>query len=332
MKLMSDLEPLPSAYSEVQLKAWLHRIGLTRDYLRYIDSPAAFPKTHESLTTLFRCQITTFPYENLSVHYSHAHQVIIQPHVLFDKMMQAPDKVRGGYCMELSIFFHHMLRGLGFDVYMTGVRNRTRLDGVPQGEYQGCADVAFGGDGPTSPLRMDECAKSIKNLGSQEVRLIHKHIPKQHFRGPKLWIYQYRNGASQEWNSYYSFSDLEFFQEDFEVQNWWTAAKTLHRHTVLVVRFLRQDEATEYSQATGRKTDKHADTVMVVGKIMLINDTVKVNFGGKTQTVSKLESEEERLDALRLYFGISLTSQEALAIHDWDTALSAETKGEIRNL
>jgi len=39
--------------------------------------------------------------------------------------------------MELSIFFHHMLRGLGFHVYMTGVRNRTRTEGVPQGEYQG---------------------------------------------------------------------------------------------------------------------------------------------------------------------------------------------------
>ncbi|WZH48414.1 arylamine N-acetyltransferase 2 [Fusarium acuminatum] len=321
MEPLQDSKPSPSAYSAVQLGAWLRRIGLPRDYLRYIDSPVSFPRDHESLKTLFRCQITTFPYENLSVHYSHAHQVIIQPHALFEKMMKARDEVRGGYCMELSIFFYHMLCGLGFDVYMTGVRNRTRRDGVPQGEYQGCADVAFGGDGPTSPLRMDECAQSVQNLGSQKVRLIHEHIPKQRARGPKLWIYQYRNRIDQDWNSYYSFSELEFFQEDFEVQNWWTAAKTLHRHTVLVVRFLRQGQATEYSQATGGKTDKDADAITVVGKIMLVNDVIKVNFGGKTQTISKLESEEERLDALKVYFGISLTPQEADAIRNWDTAL-----------
>jgi arylamine N-acetyltransferase len=137
MEPIQDSEAPLSAYSAVQVEAWLRRIGLPRDYLRYIDSPVSFPKNHESLKTLFRCQITIFPYENLSVHYSHAHQVTIQPHALFEKMMKTPDEVRGGYCMELSIFFYHMLCGLGFDVYMTGVRNRTRRDGVPQGQYQG---------------------------------------------------------------------------------------------------------------------------------------------------------------------------------------------------
>lgn len=95
------------------------------------------PKTEESLRVLFRCQITTFPYENLSVHYSPTHLVNIEPDTLYSKMMGPSNNGRGGYCLELSIFFHHMLRGLGFYVYMTGVRNRARTDGIPQGEYQG---------------------------------------------------------------------------------------------------------------------------------------------------------------------------------------------------
>jgi arylamine N-acetyltransferase len=132
-----DAIPQESAYTPSQVSTWLRQIDLPEIYQQYIDSPSAFPKTVESLTALFRCQITTFPYENLTVHYSATHLVNIEPHALYRKMMTSPSTGRGGYCMELSIFFHHMLRGLGFHVYMTGVRNRTRTDGVPDGEYQG---------------------------------------------------------------------------------------------------------------------------------------------------------------------------------------------------
>ncbi|KFH44949.1 N-hydroxyarylamine O-acetyltransferase-like protein [Hapsidospora chrysogenum ATCC 11550] len=301
-----DPERQQLVYSDDEVAAWLQRISLPVTYRQYMSRPATIPKTEECLVTLFRGHITTFPYENLSVHYSSTHRVDINPRSLYFKMMEAPHYGRGGYCMELSIFFHHMLRGLGFHVYITGVRNRTRTDGVPQGEYQGwthinniihlpsgakySADVAFGGDGPTSPLPMDGAGTSV--------RLVHDYIPKQRLRGPKLWIYQYRNGEDREWNSFYSFAELEFFQEDFDVQNWWTSARTLHRWTVLVVRFLRRGEP-----------------------VMLVNDVVKVNMGGRTQVVRSLLSKEDRLQALWDYFGIRLTEHEAKCIDGWDTAL-----------
>ncbi|UNI17781.1 hypothetical protein JDV02_004100 [Purpureocillium takamizusanense] len=132
-----DPEPQQSVYSDDQVAAWLRRISLPAQYAQYISTPSAIPKTEECLRILFRCQITTFPYENLTVHYSPTHRVDINPRSLYSKMMEPPHNGRGGYCMELSIFFHHMLRGLGFHVYMTGVRNRTRTDGEPRGEYQG---------------------------------------------------------------------------------------------------------------------------------------------------------------------------------------------------
>lgn len=95
------------------------------------------PKANHSLEVLFKCQTTVFPYENLTVHYSPTHLVDIKPDVLYRKMMEVPSRGRGGYCMELSIFFHPTLRGLGFRIIMTGIRNRTRTDGVPSGDYQG---------------------------------------------------------------------------------------------------------------------------------------------------------------------------------------------------
>jgi len=39
--------------------------------------------------------------------------------------------------MENSIFFNHILKGLGFDVYTVGVRIRPRIGGVPAGNYIG---------------------------------------------------------------------------------------------------------------------------------------------------------------------------------------------------
>lgn len=39
--------------------------------------------------------------------------------------------------MENSIFFNHILKALGFNVYTVGVRVRPRISGVPVGEYVG---------------------------------------------------------------------------------------------------------------------------------------------------------------------------------------------------
>lgn len=132
-----ESSPQESAYSRSQVAAWLQEIRLPLSYRQYLEEPQTFPKTKESLKILFHAQITSFPYENLSVHYSSTHLVDISPKALYAKLMGTHRSGRGGYCMELGIFFHHMLRGLGFHVYLTGVRNRTRTDGVPQGETQG---------------------------------------------------------------------------------------------------------------------------------------------------------------------------------------------------
>lgn len=127
-------------YTSSQLSKYLEYLSLPPQYDAYQQNPQSFPKTPTALKTLFRCQITRFPYENLTLHYSGTQIVDIDPIPIYEKVMglenESPTK-RGGYCLEVSIFFNHVLRGLGFDVYMTGVRNRQRIDGVPQGEYRG---------------------------------------------------------------------------------------------------------------------------------------------------------------------------------------------------
>ena len=169
---------------------------------------------------------------------------------------------------------------------------------------------------------MDGEAKIHNNLGSQQVRLVHDRIDKQQRSEPRLWIYQYRNGPDKDWSSFYSFAELEFFQEDFAVQNWWACAHTLHRWTVLVVRFLRENEPVEFAEGRDGKAVEEGGDVGVAGKVMLVNDVVKVNLGGKTQVVCRLGSERERMAALKTYFNMSLLEEEVDAIRGWDMALA----------
>ena len=162
-------------------------------------------------------------------------------------------------------------------------------------------DVAFGGDGPTKPLPLIS-EHVTQNLGTQEVRLIHSTIPQQLEQNPKLWIYQYRNGKDKDWNSFYAFPEMEFFQADFEIMNFFTSQYSgtinFQKTTVLIIRFLR------------RETEEEG----IVGKLMLVNGEVKRNDGGKTRLVLTCTTEEERLKAFEEHFDIRLTDEEVNGI------------------
>jgi arylamine N-acetyltransferase len=123
---------MASAYTPSQIAGWEKHVSL----------PARFHSSQKPLrdliylTALHVHQIAAVPYENLILHYSKEHAVSLDPQVLYDKIVTSA-KGRGGYCMENSIFFNHVLRGLGFQVYTAGVRIRPRIGGVPGGDYIG---------------------------------------------------------------------------------------------------------------------------------------------------------------------------------------------------
>lgn len=66
--------------------------------------------------------LSTVPFENLSQHYSVNHNVNIGPRQTYQKIV-LDGRGRGGYCMENIILYNHILRGLGFSVYLTPVRS-----------------------------------------------------------------------------------------------------------------------------------------------------------------------------------------------------------------
>lgn len=123
---------MASAYSREQIEQYEEHVDLPTKF-RIASKPAL---DVEYLTALHVYQVSAVPYENLTLHYSATHVPSLDPQDLFKKIV-ADKRGRGGYCMECSIFFNHILRALGFQVYTAGVRVRPRVGGVPTGDYKG---------------------------------------------------------------------------------------------------------------------------------------------------------------------------------------------------
>jgi len=308
-----------SAYTPAQISHYL-------DYISFPSALRSAPRDIHFLRTLHTHQITSIPYDNLSLHYNPTHMNSLDPQDLYNKFTSHG---RGGYCMETAVFYKHILLGLGFSAYCAGARIRLRSEhGVPSGAYVGwvhctnvvtlsdgrkySCDVGFGGDGPTAPVLMEH-GHSQRNLGAQEIRLVQREFPGA-AAGPLFWFYQYRNSADAEWNDYYGFPEMEFTQADFNGMNFWTATApgSFQIVQVLIVRFVRDDESEE---------------VRVKGKYMLHNGKVKRNFGGKTELIMECKTEEERVEALKKYFNITLTEEQRKAIEGYRTELKKEANG-----
>jgi arylamine N-acetyltransferase len=167
---------------------------------------------------------------------------------------------------------------------------------LPDGSRYSC-DVGFGGDGPTRPLPLIS-GNIIPNLGSQEIRLQHEVIPDYLTEPQKLWVYQYRNGAAKPWNSFYTFGENEWLPRDFDAINYWasTYPDTIQTNNMLIVRFLKRPESGIY------------------GKVMLVNNEVKQNLGGKTSLLQTCKTENERIEVLKSVFDITLSDEERLGI------------------
>jgi arylamine N-acetyltransferase len=123
---------MASAYSPEQVE----------QYLSFINLPERFhPKNNpergiEFLSVLHAYQISKIPYENLNLHYSKTGKVSLDPQVLFQKIV-LDKRARGGYCMEVTVFFTNILRALGFKCYNCGCKVIRRVDATAKEEVTG---------------------------------------------------------------------------------------------------------------------------------------------------------------------------------------------------
>ena len=144
----------------------------------------------------------------------------------------------------------------------------------------------------------------IQNIGTQEIRLLYGSMPGLVEDHENLWTFQFRNSVDKPWRCGFGFYETEYFQRDFEISSFYCSQNPACFLTfnLLVIRFLR-DEGEVY------------------GKVILEQNKLKENLGGKSVLVQICETEIERQKVLFDRFGIDLTEEERAGIAGKSTAL-----------
>ncbi|KXJ89988.1 hypothetical protein Micbo1qcDRAFT_73249 [Microdochium bolleyi] len=145
------------------------------------------------------------------------------------------------------------------------------------------------------------------------------------------WVYQVKyDGADDDddddddskWITQYMFLDSEFLPEDIAVCNMQpgTSRKSFFTYTLLCVRFTTEKEHADFPGRcrTAALQDSSSE---IDGALILWGDVFKWRRGGRTVLERKIESDLDRLDILKKYFGIVLDEEDVLGIKDTAGAL-----------
>jgi N-hydroxyarylamine O-acetyltransferase len=191
----------------VDLDAYFHRVGFSGKHTPTLDTLRELHLRHAEV----------IPFENLNPLLGWP--VRLDPASLEQKLVRDG---RGGYCYEHNLLFRHVLDGLGFRVVGLAarvhwnapegvVRPKTHvLLGVEVAGQTYIADVGFGGQTPTAPLRLEPG--------------VEQETPHGPFRllpaGDGFVVEADIRGA---WKALYRFDLREQHPVDYEVANWYVS-------------------------------------------------------------------------------------------------------------
>jgi N-hydroxyarylamine O-acetyltransferase len=186
-------------------------------YFARIGYGGRFAPTLETLQQVHALHAASIPFENLSAFLGEPIRLDLDS--LQAKLVGAG---RGGWCFEHNLLLRHVLRGIGFHVTSLAARVRwnvaphvvtprshcllrVKLDG---GDY--IADVGFGGQSLTAPLRLEPDIEQSTPHEPYRLRLA-------------AGQYTLESRIAGEWPALYVFDLQEQLQPDFEVSNWYLA-------------------------------------------------------------------------------------------------------------
>lgn len=291
-----------ATYTKDQITKYFARLGLP-DQERNYDIAGLDPNSAlEYLALLQKLQLAAVPFENITLHYSAHHSISIHPEELFKKIID-DDNGRGGYCMENNRLFGTLLNSLGFTLYSGGCKVWAAdawtgwshmVNFVTIGDTKYHVDVGFGADGPVVPMPLDRSGTVQKHIQPASARLQWRNIAGNTDPNQRLWVYEYRRNDESDWETKYSYSELEFQPQDYAVMSYYTSTSKHTFFTQIVV------------------VDKKilGDDGELEGKMSLAAASLKWNMKGEKTKEIEFKSEGERLEALEKYFGMKFRDVE----------------------
>ncbi|RDW60449.1 uncharacterized protein DSM5745_10907 [Aspergillus mulundensis] len=314
---------MTSAYTPNQLEAYLERIGYAKTAsgtgrLRLQELQLAIQQDPlKALGELQRRHLASIPWGNTAIHYSQHHSISTHPSAVFEKLVV---RRLDGYCMENTNLLYVVLRSLGYQAYPTAGRvSSAAVDPanagpevrygalghmviiVTIGGWKYMVDVGFGNNGPTEPLAL------LRNVAGHinptlEIQLDKEPLPEAVDQSQEFWVYKVRYRPDKGWIPMYAFSETEFLPQDFAMINFNTSMQPSSWFTQKVVcvrHILNQDESN------------------IEGLCVMAGKEVKRRVAGKSEIVQKLETEDDRVEALGKWFGIHLLDHEIAGIRGY---------------
>lgn len=77
----------------------------------------------------------------------------------------------------------------------------------------------------------------------------------------------------------------------------------MEKRGFVVVKFIRNGETAGLPLLEGEVLE-NTDDVFVAGRIMMVNNVVKLNIGGRMRVIDSFETQEARFEALKKWFSI----------------------------
>ncbi|KAL4801088.1 hypothetical protein BDV19DRAFT_384104 [Aspergillus venezuelensis] len=313
------LSTTDSPFTTDQLHLYLKRIHYAddanaTDTSRLATLQAAIEKNPLSaLTELQRRHLASIPWGNTALHYSTHHSISTHPTAVFEKLVV---QGRDGYCTENTNLLYFVLRALGYTVYHTAARvSRAALPGnrdeeggyialshmvliVRIGPRKYMVDIGFGRNTPTSPLQLQlEVHIAVCLLAPMEMSLVKEPLSKAVDETQRFWVYKAHNwnDSDSPWIPQYCFSEVEFLPEDFAMINFFTSqSRTLF--------FTQQLVCTRLILGEGG--------IRPVGVYVLFGNEVKKVVGDVSEVLVRFMKEQDRVDALKMFFGMSFLPHE----------------------
>lgn len=305
-------------YSSGQLEQYFDRVALPRSRRTFSVANLNDDEKLSYLRTLLKHHQVRIPFENLVQHYSWHRVIDVKPLHLFRKVINNPG--RGGYCMEANTLFHHVLLSLGFDCYIAAGRVWS-----PAGQWTGWThlvnlvmiggikyfcDVAFGTAEPTVPipLRHGEIQSQIVPA---ESRVVFESLP-GYLSDSKLWLYQIRYDSQSEWKQVYCFTEMELLPTDIPEMNYspWLSRYIHFTQRIVCARFTVSGE----QDGDGLPAEGTIEAGDIDGTLSIDHDKLTWRRHGKRVLQLEFKSEEDRIQALKKYWGIELDIEDQEAI------------------
>ncbi|KAL5488452.1 hypothetical protein ACEPAI_6570 [Sanghuangporus weigelae] len=335
----------PSFYTAEQALAYLLRVGWAEgDYTAQDIVEGRFPANLENLEIIVRRHYISFANDTTLMHYSAEHYLDITPEATFKRLVG--ERKGGTYCYGHHTLMLGVLRALGYRSYsgiarmnfgfFVGGKEAYQAYGhmilfVQLGEGQGTdpahtwiVDCAPGPPCPTLPIPLsDDPTNVLQHSVPGELNRLTRgfavassilppgpdaqYSPEQAAQvndAHALWQMEYLPLGKSEFMVLYQFSEQEFTALDFNVHHYAKMFKPfedIFSDDVVGARFALSESATDSGlPVTKRSLEKYT----------LFRGVFKRRLGDKLLEKIVCESEEDRVNVLRNYFGITIADKD----------------------